>query len=127
MTYRQCQKLGGQVRKGEKSTIAIFYKSYTKEVENAEGGADTENRRVLEAYDVFTADQCDGLTAFSQPTPPVAALDHEGPADRLVALMRRFCPDRFPPGSPVCYGTRGDRCTEMPADQFAQAARRANM
>ena len=37
MTYRQCQKLGGQVRKGEKSTIAIFYKSYTKEVENAEG------------------------------------------------------------------------------------------
>jgi antirestriction protein ArdC len=27
------QKLGGQVRKGEKSTIAIFYKSYTKEVE----------------------------------------------------------------------------------------------
>ncbi|MBY8335361.1 ArdC-like ssDNA-binding domain-containing protein, partial [Qipengyuania pacifica] len=41
MTYRQCQKLGGQVRKGEKSTIAIFYKSYTKEVENAEGEADT--------------------------------------------------------------------------------------
>ena len=42
MTYRQCQALGGQVRKGEKSTIAIFYKSYTKEVENAEGEADTE-------------------------------------------------------------------------------------
>ena len=37
MTYRQCRELGGQVRKGEKSTIAIFYKSYTKEVENAEG------------------------------------------------------------------------------------------
>ena len=33
MTYRQCQKLGGQV----------FYKSYTKEVDNAEGEADIEN------------------------------------------------------------------------------------
>jgi antirestriction protein ArdC len=33
MTYNQAKKLGAQVRKGEKSTIAIFYKSYTKEVE----------------------------------------------------------------------------------------------
>ena len=27
MTYRQAQELGGQVRKGAKATIAIFYKS----------------------------------------------------------------------------------------------------
>ena len=33
MTYWQAVQLGGQVRKGEKSTIAIFYKSYAKEVE----------------------------------------------------------------------------------------------
>ena len=33
MTYRQCAKLGGHVRKGEKSSIAIFYKTYDKEVE----------------------------------------------------------------------------------------------
>jgi antirestriction protein ArdC len=37
MTYNQAQKLGGQVRKGAKSTIAIFYKSYTKEVEGRAG------------------------------------------------------------------------------------------
>ena len=74
MTYRQCQALGGQVRKGEKSTIAIFYKSYTKEVETAEGEADTENRRVLKAYAVFNADQCDGLPAFYHPKPLVADL-----------------------------------------------------
>ncbi len=43
MTYRQCQKLGGQVRKGENSTIAIFYKTYDKQVERADGeeGTDT--------------------------------------------------------------------------------------
>ena len=78
MTYRQCQKLGGQVRKGEKSTIAIFYKSYTKEVENSEGGQDTESRRVLKAYSVFNPDQCDGLPEFYHPKPLVAALEPEG-------------------------------------------------
>ena len=50
MTYHQCQKLGGQVRKGEKSTIAIFYKTYEKEVEGAAGDTDTETRRVLKAF-----------------------------------------------------------------------------
>ena len=87
MTYRQCQKLGGQVRKGEKSTIAIFYKSYTKEVENAEGEADTENCRVLKAYAVFNADQCDGLPEFYHPKPLVAALEPEGREDRLDAFF----------------------------------------
>ena len=28
MTYRQASELGGQVRKGERSTIAVFYKTY---------------------------------------------------------------------------------------------------
>ena len=28
MTYRQASALGGQVRQGERSTIAVFYKSY---------------------------------------------------------------------------------------------------
>jgi len=30
MTYRQCQKLGGQVRKGEKSTIAICIRRFLR-------------------------------------------------------------------------------------------------
>ena len=38
MTYNQAKELGAQVRKGEKSTIAIFYKSYTKEVEAPDTG-----------------------------------------------------------------------------------------
>ena len=62
MTYNQAKSLGAQVRKGEKSTIAIFYKSYTKEVE-APGACkkSDEARRVLRAYPVFNADQVEGL------------------------------------------------------------------
>ncbi len=34
MTYNQAKSLGAQVRKGEKSTIAIFYRSYNKELQS---------------------------------------------------------------------------------------------
>ena len=58
MTYRQAGELGGQVRKGEKATIAVFYKSYTKEVEDPQTGEPGEEaRRVLKSYPVFNADQ----------------------------------------------------------------------
>ena len=111
MTYRQCQKLGGQVRKGEKSTIAIFYKSYTKEVENAKGEADTENRRVLKAYAVFNADQCDGLPAFYHPKPLVAALEPEGREDRLDAFFGQVGADLRHHGAQAYYEPLRDRVT----------------
>src|SRR3546814_16203845 len=49
MTYRQAQALGGQVRDGERSQFAIFYKSYTKSVESPvrPGEALDEQSRVL--------------------------------------------------------------------------------
>lgn len=62
MTYRQAAELGGQVRKGEKSTIAVFYKSYGKtEQDPATGEDQTRQRRVLKTYNVFNVGQIDGL------------------------------------------------------------------
>ncbi|WP_367272471.1 ArdC-like ssDNA-binding domain-containing protein, partial [Parvibaculum sp.] len=46
MTYRQSRKLSGQVRRGEKSTIAFLYKTYAKDVEGSSGEDATETRRV---------------------------------------------------------------------------------
>lgn len=37
MTYRQAQQAGGQVRKGEKATLAVVYKDWTKQAEDREG------------------------------------------------------------------------------------------
>ncbi len=118
MTYRQCQKLGGQVRKGEKSTIAIFYKSYTKEIENAEGEQDTENRRVLKAYSVFNADQCDGLPDLYHPKPPVAAVEPEGREDRLDAFFARVNANLRHHGGQAYYEPPRDRITMPPAELF---------
>ncbi|WP_445192788.1 ArdC family protein [Sphingomonas sp. Tas61C01] len=81
MTYHQSQLLGGQVRKGERGTCAIFYKSYSKEVEDpATGEREDEARRVLKSFTVFNVDQIDGLperfTPEPIPRPEPTARDH---------------------------------------------------
>lgn len=88
MTYRQAQTLGGQVREGERSQFAIFYKSYTKSVESSARPGETldEQRRVLRSYAVFSADQIDGLPADYHP----AAVELVPPADELPDRARRF-------------------------------------
>jgi antirestriction protein ArdC len=59
LTYKQASELGGNVRKGEKSTIVMFWKEIMVKDEAAEGG----KRKVLMArtYRVFNVMQCDGL------------------------------------------------------------------
>ena len=66
MTYRQAEIFKGQVRKGEKCTHAVFYKSIAPgepasgdEVSDEE--CTTKSRRLLRQYAVFNADQIDGL------------------------------------------------------------------
>ncbi|MBP1806970.1 ArdC family protein [Rubellimicrobium aerolatum] len=59
LTYKQAEALGGQVRKGERSTLVVKYGVVEKEGEDG-----TEERRpYLKAYRVFNADQIDGLPA----------------------------------------------------------------
>src|SRR5688572_11271398 len=72
MTYRQAQALGGQVRKGETATIAVFYKSYPRRTDAGDGHEageqpSEERRRVLKSYAVFNADQVDGLPERFRP------------------------------------------------------------
>ncbi|PKP66601.1 MAG: antirestriction protein [Alphaproteobacteria bacterium HGW-Alphaproteobacteria-7] len=118
MTYRQCQALGGQVRQGEKSTIAIFYKSYTKEVETSEGETDTENRRVLKAYAVFNADQCDGLPAFYHPEPMAAPVEPAGRETRLDQFFGGIGANMRHHGYQAYYEPMLDRVTMPPAALF---------
>jgi antirestriction protein ArdC len=118
MTYGQCRELGGQVRKGEKSTIAIFYKSYTKEVENAEGEADTENRRVLKAYAVFNADQCDGLPEFYHPKPMVAPVEPAGRETKPDQFFGAIGANLRHHGCQAYYEPVLDRVTMPPAELF---------
>jgi len=118
MTYRQCAKLGGQVRKGEKSSIAIFYKTYDKEVETPDGGEDTETRRVLKSYAIFNADQCDDLPAMYSPAPLVEPVEPAGRQHKLDTFFARIDAQLRHMGSEAYYEPVRDRITMPPATLF---------
>lgn len=59
LTYDQAVTLGGHVRKGEKSTMIMFTKTYVKKAKTA--AEDDEKRFVVKGYRVFNIAQCDGL------------------------------------------------------------------
>lgn len=72
MTYKQAQEQGGQVRKGEKSTLGMFYKPI--EDKNQETESDEEKgtrcRMVAKAFYLFNVAQIDGLEGLPEPKAP---------------------------------------------------------
>lgn len=66
MTYKQAGEKGGQVRKGEKGTSIIFYKTLEKdsgEVDATTGEAVKNFVPMLRGFTVFNLDQIDGIDA----------------------------------------------------------------
>jgi len=58
VSYKQAQELGGQVRKGESSTLVVFWKML-KGKDKATG--EEKTIPMLRYYRVFNVEQCDGL------------------------------------------------------------------
>lgn len=73
-TYKQISELGGQVRKGEKSTIAILWKPMLKL--NPVSGLE-ESFMLLRTFNIFSASQADGLPEkfYAKPEPAEFELD----------------------------------------------------
>jgi antirestriction protein ArdC len=65
-TYQQWQDRGAQVRKGEKSTLVVFWKFAQDSAESQDGGAESPAGRsrllFTRGYSVFNAAQVDGYT-----------------------------------------------------------------
>ena len=120
MTYNQAKELGAQVRKGEKSTIAIFYKSYTKEVEAPDTGEKTdESRRVLKAYPVFNADQVEGLPERFHPAATLEVVEPEGRQAELDSFFASIPAVLRHQGDEAYYEPVADRVTMPPAHLFS--------
>lgn len=120
MTYNQAKELGAQVRKGAKSTIAIFYKSYTKEVEAPDTGEKTdESRRVLKAYPVFNADQVEGLPERFHPAATLEVVEPEGRQAELDSFFASIPAVLRHQGDEAYYEPVADRVTMPPAHLFS--------
>lgn len=113
LTYHQAQLQGGQVRKGERGTAAVFYKSYSKTVEDqVTGEAHNEARRVLKSFIVFNASQIDGLPERYIPpaAPPLPAEERDAELDAFFAAV----PARLRHGGSEAYYTPSNDQITMP-------------
>ncbi|EGT3576382.1 TPA: ArdC family protein [Serratia liquefaciens] len=79
MTYKQAQAVGGQVRKGEHGTIAIFYTTLEKENEDGE----IDHIPMLKTFNVFNIEQIDGLPLTTETVNPEATFDPLPEAENL--------------------------------------------
>ena len=61
MTYRQAQEKGWQVRKGEKGTAVVFYKTIIKDGDEQDDEEKPEVRRIMRTFHVFNREQVDGI------------------------------------------------------------------
>ena len=85
-TYRQAQTLGAQVKRGEKSTLVIFWKQISLQEKDEETGEEARKRvPLLRSYAVFNAEQCEGLPALAKPEEKTPALRY---ADAQVLFTR---------------------------------------
>jgi len=62
LTYKQAQELGGNVRKGERSTPIVFFKDWRiSETDRETGEKRARTLPVLRYYNVFNVAQCEGI------------------------------------------------------------------
>ncbi|BBW75585.1 antirestriction protein [Klebsiella pneumoniae] len=81
MTYKQAKAEGGQVRKGEHGTTAIFYTMLERE--NNEG--ETDYIAMLKTFTVFNVEQIDGLPLSDEAVFPAETFE---PLPQAEALFR---------------------------------------
>lgn len=95
MTYKQAKAVGGQVRKGEHGTTAIFYTTLEKENDNGE----TDYIPMLKTFTVFNVEQIDGLPLSDyaifpaetfEPLPRAEALFHSSGATIIEKGQNAF-------------------------------------
>lgn len=85
-TYRQWQNAGCQVRKGEKSSVVIFYKELERDDED-EAGNEPRKRLMARASRVFNADQVDGYAPEAS-TPIANQVSPIEAADRFITATK---------------------------------------
>jgi antirestriction protein ArdC len=82
LTYKQCQMMGGQVRKGEKSSPIIYVNRTT-----VGEGDDERTIPFMRLFSVFNVSQCDGLP-HDEPEPELPEHERNAHAELFFACTQ---------------------------------------
>src|SRR5438128_2619269 len=109
-TFRQWQRLGGQVRSGERATLIVFWKFFDNSSDEDEMQSKKSRRSVLaRGYPVFNGDQVDGA-----PAPEAMPAVRDDAAERFFAAVGpTICP-----GPMAAYDPSDDRIVMPPFSLF---------
>jgi antirestriction protein ArdC len=129
LTMKQANQLGGAVRKGERSQIAVFWK--VDQVSTAHGDAAPEElaaaekgrrRFVLKYYRIFNLEQCELPPAVLDKQPKIETRQHDPieAAERIIAAMPNPPEIRYA-GGKAFYSPLADRIALPPRELFASA------
>lgn len=123
LTFKQAKAKGGSVRKGEKSSLVVFWKKLDAKPDpdkkpGERSADDLKSRFMLRHYRVFNAEQCDDLET---PAPDVKPMDTFEPieeAERIVAAFPNPPTIEHGPSHRAAYGPASDRVTMPPPENF---------
>ena len=72
LTFKQCESLGGKVKKGEKSNMIVFFTFSERKEKGSDGEDKIISFPVLKYYNVFHISQCEGIESKLTPPSPEA-------------------------------------------------------
>ena len=127
LTIRQANELGGHVRKGEESTVVVFWKvddakQSTEDLDNEQTDGKTRRRFLFRYYRVFNLEQCELPQTLLDKLPKTETHEHDPieRAERIIADMPNR-PEIQYTGSKAFYSSLTDRITLPPRELFTSA------
>lgn len=119
MSYRQTLQAGGHVKKGEKASLAVFWKLFDK----ADSADPTKRERipVLRYYNVFNVEQTEGVE-YPKAEVPTFAHDPIAEAERIAAAMPQPPTITHADERRAFYRAANDTVNVPPLARFERAA-----
>lgn len=107
-SFKQWKDNGAKIKKGEKGTRIVFYKTLTKTEENSSGETETHKIPMLRLYTVFNANQVENYNQDAIKVPEQDRVER-------ISLVEEFCSKT---GADIRHG--GDEAFFAPDEDFIQ-------
>ena len=119
LTFKQAQANNLKVRKGEKSTVCVFYKQIEKEIENAETGkTEKEFFPMIKPFYLFNVAQLENLELDIKPTEPKKNFDPIEAGEEVLSLLQAKGAQIQLGGDRACYIPSIDKIELPTKEQF---------